>query len=92
MNGDEFLESESIKITLRLFSSARDLAGFGESTIHLPRGARTSDVLASLEKDNPEFVEWRKVVRLAVNFEYVSDDHLLKDGDEVAVIPPVSGG
>ena len=79
-------------ITLRLFSSARDLAGFGESSIQLPRGARTCDVLASLEQGNPKFVEWRSVLRLAVNYEYVSADHLLQDGDEVAVIPPVSCG
>jgi sulfur-carrier protein len=89
---DGDLKNDVMKITLRLFSSARDLAGYGESTLQLPPGARTGDVLTSLEHGNPKFIEWRHAIRLAVNYEYVSDDHLLHDGDEVAVIPPVSGG
>ncbi|HXG37433.1 MAG TPA: MoaD/ThiS family protein, partial [Bacteroidota bacterium] len=41
---------------------------------------------------NPKFEQWKSSLRLAVNLEYVNSDHPLQDGDEVAVIPPVSGG
>lgn len=87
-----FFNVISMKITLRLFSIAKDLAGFGEKEIELPEQSRASDVLDVLHTTNARFVDWQSSLRLAVNQEYVSNDHPLKQGDEVAVIPPVSGG
>lgn len=81
-----------MKITLRLFSVARDLAGFREQTMDVPAGSRTGHILEILQSRNPRFAEWQHAIRFAVNQEYVSGDHLLRDGDEVAVLPPVSGG
>lgn len=81
-----------MKITLRLFSVAGDLAGFREQTMDVPAGSRTGHVLEILLRRNPRFAEWQHAMRFAVNQEYVSDDHPLRDGDDVAVIPPVSGG
>ena len=82
----------SMTITLRLFSIAGDLAGFREKTLELPSGSRAVDVLEQLNSQNPKFADWRGSLRLAVNQEYVSGDSPLHEGDEVAVIPPVSGG
>jgi molybdopterin converting factor small subunit len=48
--------------------------------------------MVELARRNPRFNEWRSTMRLAVNQEYVAYDHILHDRDEVAVIPPVSGG
>lgn len=81
-----------MNVTLRLFSLAKDLAGFEERRISVNQSARAGDVLRYLVDLNPEFEQWRSSLCLAVNFEYVKNDHPLKDGDEVAVIPPVSGG
>ena len=81
-----------MKITLRLFSVARDLAGFREQTMEIPNGSRASNILEILQGRNPKFAEWQHAIRIAVNQEYVSNDHLLREGDDVAVIPPVSGG
>ncbi|GJQ19907.1 MAG: molybdopterin synthase sulfur carrier subunit [Bacteroidia bacterium] len=80
-----------MKIRLRLFANARDLAGFAEKTVDLqhPRASEVFEYLASV---NPEFREWSRSIRLAVNRRYVDDAHPLQEGDEVAVIPPVSGG
>jgi molybdopterin synthase catalytic subunit len=75
-----------------LFSIAKDLAGFGEETIELAPSAIASDVLEYLAGKDPRFHEWRGALRVAVNQQYVHDAHTLSDGDEVAVIPPVSGG
>jgi molybdopterin synthase sulfur carrier subunit len=81
-----------MKVTIRLFSVAKDLAGFREREIELPDPSNVSDVMTMLDGVDSRFADWRKVFRLAVNQEYVSEDHPLENGDEVAVIPPVSGG
>ena len=81
-----------MKVTVKLFSLARDLAGFQEQVVQIGKGGVAADVVDRLIRENPRFEEWKKSLRLAVNYEYVDDAHPLKDGDEVAVIPPVSGG
>ena len=81
-----------MKVTVRLFAVAKDLAGFREREVDLPDSSTASDVLSVLDGLDPRLDEWRKVFRLAVNEEYVTPGHPLKEGDEVAVIPPVSGG
>jgi molybdopterin synthase sulfur carrier subunit len=81
-----------MNVELKLFSVAKELAGFEERTIQLVEHARAGDVLPYLARVNPKFAEWERSFRLAVNLEYVNNNHPLEDGDEVAVIPPVSGG
>ncbi|MCI0706988.1 MAG: MoaD/ThiS family protein [Ignavibacteriae bacterium] len=81
-----------MNITLKLFSIAKDLAGFDERQVQFNEGDRAEAVLRHLAGLNPRFEQWHSSVRLAVNLEYVSNNHPLQDGDEVAVIPPVSGG
>ncbi|MEP0823087.1 MAG: molybdopterin converting factor subunit 1 [Ignavibacterium sp.] len=81
-----------MRVRLRLFANAKDLAGFDDRTVELSDDARAAEVLEYLSRSNPEFLEWRKSLRVAVNRRYVSDDYVLKENDEVAVIPPVSGG
>ncbi len=82
----------TLKVQVRLFSVAKEMAGMSSTTMELPSGARADDVLKSLSGSNARFADWGGSIRLAVNHEYVPADHLLQDGDEVAVIPPVSGG
>ena len=86
------MESKRITIRLKLFSSAKDLAGFDERLVDIPPDSKSEAVLIYLAKQNPLFERWRTSLRIAVNMEYVDSQHLLHDGDEVAVIPPVSGG
>ncbi|MBI4417977.1 MAG: MoaD/ThiS family protein [Ignavibacteriales bacterium] len=81
-----------MKIYLRLFANARDLAGFGEQAVDLEGNPRAAEVLDYLSRVNPEFNAWRRSIRLAVNRRYVDEGHVLSENDEVAVIPPVSGG
>ncbi|MEX0736976.1 MAG: MoaD/ThiS family protein [Bacteroidota bacterium] len=81
-----------MKVTLRLFSIAKELAGFEEREVEVSPDAKASEVLEILSRLNPQFTGWRGSLRLAVNREYVPGGHLLRPGDEVAIIPPVSGG
>ena len=81
-----------MNVRIKLFSLARDLAGFSEQMVDLGRNPRAGAVLEYLSEHHPEFADWRSSIRIAVNQEYVSNEHALNEGDEVAVIPPVSGG
>ena len=81
-----------MKIRLLLFSSAADLAGFREREIERDDFTAAGGILEYLSSVNPEFVKWNPYLRLAVNRTYVENNHELNEGDEVAVIPPVSGG
>ncbi len=81
-----------MKIRLKLFSVAKDLAGFDERVIELPPDARPEAVLGYLIRQNPGFERWKPSLRIAVNMQYADRSNPLHEGDEVAVIPPVSGG
>lgn len=72
---------------MRLFAMLRERAGAREVTLELPDGARVSDALAQLGS----IAEGMPLV-MAVNREYADGDHVLDPGDELALIPPVSGG
>ncbi|MBE25571.1 MAG: molybdopterin converting factor subunit 1 [Rhodospirillaceae bacterium] len=78
------------------FAWLRTKIGVGEETLELPGGVATvGDFLDWLSSRGPNYLEAlqdRSVVRVAVNQEYVSFDHTLSAGDEVALFPPVTGG
>jgi MoaE-MoaD fusion protein len=76
-----------------LFAAAREAVGAGEVELELPDGATARQALAELAAGSsvPEAMIPDRVA-LAVNREYARDDRPLHDGDELAVIPPVSGG
>jgi molybdopterin synthase catalytic subunit len=76
-----------MNVTVRLFAGLRERAGRGEQGIELSEGARVGDVWPALAlgEEPPGLL-------YAVNKEYAERDRPLADGDEVALIPPVSGG
>ena len=76
-----------MRITVKLFAGLRERAREGERDVELDEGARVADVWAPLGLgEEPEGLLY------AVNKEYASPDRRLSEGDEVALIPPVSGG
>src|SRR5512132_120309 len=75
------------RIRVRLFAGLRERGGMGENELELPEGARARDVWEVLEL-GPEPAG----LAYAINRQYVDRDHGLEDGDELAIIPPVSGG
>lgn len=82
----------SVSVRVLLFSVLREGVGTGELAVALPEAATGADLLDRLGADHPEVARHRPVVRLAVNRRYVPTDTVLADGDEVALITPVSGG
>ena len=76
---------------MRLFASYREAAGVGQIPRELQPGATARDAIRAVLKEHPLVAEGRQVV-IARNREYVEPDAALADGDELALIPPVSGG
>jgi molybdopterin converting factor subunit 1 len=81
-----------LRIRIRLFAVQRELAGAREVLLELPVAATVEDAWAALVTRHPVLAPGGTSVRFAVNGEYAGADAQLADGDELAVIPPVSGG
>ncbi len=79
-------------IHLRFFASLRERLRCSEAQQSLPDGATINDLWSALCTEHPELAELKPSICFAVNREYVDRDHQLSDNDEVALIPPVSGG
>ena len=81
-----------IHVHVKFFAMVREIVGSDEKTLPLPAGSPASAVLESILQEYPRLKEWKDCVRIAVNRDYVDGHQLVRDGDEVAIIPPVSGG
>lgn len=81
-----------VAIRIRLFAIQRELAGSREVPIRLPDGATVGDAWSELVVRYPILAPGRSSVRFARNGEYTDASTTLADGDELAIIPPVSGG
>jgi molybdopterin converting factor subunit 1 len=74
-------------VHIRLFAALRERAGRDRLELELPEGARVADALAAVDH-----LAGGLSLVLAVNREYAPEDQTLQAGDELALIPPVSGG
>ena len=81
-----------MRVTVRLFARLRDLAGAGEMVRDVTAPATVHTVWASLVADLPSLREYEKAMSVAVNAEYARMSAPVSDGDEIAFLPPVSGG
>ena len=81
-----------MKVRVRFFASVKDIVGRREVVLDLPEGATAAELLHRFAVDHPRLQALAPSLLLAVNREYVGGTHVLAEGDEVAFIPPVSGG
>jgi molybdopterin synthase catalytic subunit len=80
-----------LKVSVRFFAFYRERAGTSQTEVDLPDGATPEELLIRLRAEYSS-LPLSDSVLIAVNSEYVSSGIPLHDGDEVAFIPPVSGG
>lgn len=80
-----------LPVSVLLFGITRDLTGQSAISITLDNDARVSDMLSKLHQQFPALAGIRSLL-VAVNGEYAEADQLLNRNDEIALIPPVSGG
>lgn len=83
--------STRMKLQLLAFGIAREIVGQRFVELELPQGTTVAQMRQLLSQRHPRFGLLASL-RFAVNGEYAEEDHILQDGDEVALIPPVSGG
>lgn len=81
-----------MRVRLRFFASLREAARTSELHLDVPRGATAGDALRLLGEQYPALRDMPTGLLISVNLEYVGPDYRLNEGDEVALIPPVSGG
>ncbi|HEY9651897.1 MAG TPA: MoaD/ThiS family protein [Coleofasciculaceae cyanobacterium] len=79
-------------VTVKLFAAYQEAYGLSELALELPEGTAVAGVLERLIAEHPELEQWRPLTRFGINLQFVVPDTLLKEGDEVVLIPPVSGG
>jgi molybdopterin synthase catalytic subunit len=82
----------AVKVSALLFARLREQAGADRFALELPGGSTVADAYAELRRLHPALEARRESVRAALNQEFAGWDDPLGDGDEVAFIPPVSGG
>ena len=81
-----------MRVTVRLFARLRDLAGTGELSRDVSAPATVQTVWNALVAEMPSLVEYERTMSVAVNAEYARMAASVNEGDEVAFLPPVSGG
>lgn len=81
-----------MRVRARFFASFRDAVGQRELELEVAEGATVAHVLAQLQDQYPKLAGFGRDLMVAVNTEYSGLEHPLSAGDEVAFIPPVSGG
>ena len=81
-----------MKVTVRYFAICRQMFNRDEEDIDLPEGAILQDVLDQLKEEKPEISELFETMQMSVNWQYADHKTKLSNNDEVALIPPVTGG
>ena len=81
-----------MQIQVLYFAVFRERLGKSEQALELAAGATVADALAALGAEHAAIAQLRGRFRVAVNQDFVDDDHVLNAGDELALIPPVAGG
>ena len=81
-----------MRVTVRLFARLKDIAGSQELVRVVTAGTTVSDLWRGLTHEFPEFAPYERAISTAINADYARMDQVVGDGDEIAFLPPVSGG
>jgi len=81
-----------MQIRVKLFAILRDQAGQSETSLELHEGATVQQARKHLMESLPAIAPYMDRVAFAINLSYARPESVLHDGDELAVLPPVSGG
>jgi molybdopterin converting factor subunit 1 len=81
-----------VRVKVKLFSAFREVVGIKEEDRDLPEGTTVDGLLSDYVRRFPALGRYREHIILSVNREYGAPARVLKEGDEVSFLPPVSGG
>ena len=79
-------------VRLLFFAALRDITGQSNAEIVLTEGTSAGEVWRRLRRDYEKLAAYEQPPLIAINEDYASADAVLRDGDELAFIPPVAGG
>jgi molybdopterin converting factor subunit 1 len=81
-----------MKIRVKLFAALQHVVGHEELEVELVSGKTAGELLDLLVAEHPKLARYLDVIQVAVNQEFVGRDEPIAADDEVALLPPVSGG
>lgn len=81
-----------MKVKVKFFAILRERVGTGEITREIREGTTVGELWKSLKQEYPKLAPVEMRILFAVNQEYVTQDYVLRERDEVVFVPPVSGG
>jgi len=81
-----------VHVTVKLFARLREIAGASELTRRVEPGATIGAVWHDLACEFPDLAPYQRSISAAVNLDYARMSAEVRDGDEIAFLPPVSGG
>lgn len=84
--------NDSITVTVKLFAAYQDAYGVSELSLEMPTGATVGQICDRLIVDRPELADFKEITRFGVNLQFVEANTVVQNGDEIVLIPPVSGG
>ncbi len=86
------MTSTAITVTIELFAVYQEAFETAEISRQFPANTPVSEVLERLILERPILARWREVTRFGINLDFVTPETIVRDRDEVVLIPPVSGG
>lgn len=81
-----------MKVKVKFFSLHREVVGKNEIEIEVKKGVTADELLKKLIKDYPKLEELKDYTIFSLNHNYANGSEVVKDGDEIALFPPVGGG
>jgi sulfur-carrier protein len=86
------MSENSIVVTVKLFAIYQEVYGQSEIELQLPQNSTVNTVLDTIIDRHPALAKWRELTRFGIDYQFVPPDTILQTGNEVVLIPPVSGG
>jgi MoaD family protein len=81
-----------MKVRVQFFSRLRDVTRSERLDLDMKEGATVSDLLAELFARFPTLRVWERSILMGAGVEFVDRDYVLREGDEISIMPPVQGG
>jgi molybdopterin synthase sulfur carrier subunit len=85
-------KQQTVKITVRYFAQARELAGLREESIELPSTFHVQEAVSRIMETHPRLREMQQITRVVINGRMTDENVVLNDGDVVVLVPPIAGG
>lgn len=86
------VSSDLITVKVKLFAIYQETFNQEDLELQISPNMKVIEVLKQLLETKPQLKQWLTITRFGINCEFVKSDTIVKDGDEIVFIPPVSGG